>query len=61
MIVGVDGETGGLTDCDERNGAERTYAAKSPLKGKRRLNSKVSILSLIHCSILTLLLEPGQG
>ncbi len=36
-----DGEAVGFSDQDERDGAERKYAANSPVKGKRRLDSQV--------------------
>lgn len=40
--------SGGLSDCDERNGEEREYAKKSPTKGKQHLNSKVCILHVLY-------------
>lgn len=33
--------SGGLSECDERDGEEREFAKKSPEKGKKRLNSMV--------------------
>lgn len=36
-----DGEIGGLSDHDERDGDERRFAEQSPYKGRKRLNSQV--------------------
>ncbi len=43
-----DGEKylGGLSDHDERCGDERRFAKDSPFKGKKRINSKVSLKPL---------------
>lgn len=36
--------TGGLSDHSERDGAEREFAKESPPKGKKRVNSRVSVV-----------------
>jgi hypothetical protein len=41
IVAGEADLQGGLADEDEVNGAERDQAALSPVKGKKRLNSKV--------------------
>lgn len=35
---------GGLSDCEEVDGVERTAALASPIKGKRRLDSEVCVI-----------------
>jgi hypothetical protein len=43
---------GGISDCDERNGEEGRLASESPMKGKQRVNSSVSLQrSLLLCFI----------
>lgn len=44
--------SGGVSECDERNGEERKFAEQSPTKGKQRLNSKACILHQLCSSQL---------
>ena len=41
-------DDGGLSDSDEIRGEEREVAINSPPKGKKRVTSEVSLLSLIY-------------
>ena len=45
---GIQITDGGLSDKDESVGVERDAAVASPVKGKQRATSAVSILSLVH-------------
>lgn len=55
-----DGNTGGLSECDEKDGDERRVAKESPAKGKRRLDSKVCNLDslLPNCPLFTRMAAP---